>query len=159
MKIADLIKSSIIQRRGFKGHCLVDEVGLPLDASWDNQYYADVFEITKDKKVVIYEVKSSKQDYRSDKKWHNYLKFCEYFYFVAPKDVIEIIKDEVPKHIGLYVYMEKINHLECERPARRHDKDLFSKEMERNVYIKMGYRFTKMHSDKKKHFLKREQNK
>lgn len=153
MKIADLIKSSIIQRRGFKGHTLVDEVGLPLNASWDNTYYADVFEITTDKKIVIYEVKSSKADYRSDKKWRNYLQFCEYFYFVAPKDVIEIIKEEVPKHVGLYIYHN--DYLECVRSARRHNKDILDEETVKNLNIKMGYRFTKMHSDKKKNFLKR----
>lgn len=151
MKTADLIKSSIIQRRGFKGNSLVDEVGLPLDAYWDNTFYADVFEITKDKKVVIYEVKSSKADYRSDKKWHNYLQFCEYFYFAAPSDVIEIIKDEVPKHVGLYKYHN--DYLECIRPARRHNKDVFNSEVEKNLYIKMGYRFTKMHSKKKKDWI------
>ena len=153
MNIADLIKSSIIERRGFKGHFLVDEVGLPLDAYWDNTYYADVFEITKDKKIVIYEVKSSKADYRSDKKWRNYLQFCEYFYFVAPKEVIEIIKDEVPKHVGLYVYHN--DYLECARPSRRHNKDLLNDEVVKNLNIKMGYRFTKMHSRKRKEWLEK----
>ena len=153
MKIADLIKASIIERRGFKGNTLVDEVGLPLNASWDNHFYADVFEITKDKKIVIYEIKSSKADYRSDKKWHNYLQFCEYFYFIAPKDVIEIIRDEVPKHIGLYTYHN--DYLECVRPSRRHNKDLLDDETVKNLNVKMGYRFTKMHSRRRKAWLEK----
>ncbi|NOQ31762.1 MAG: MmcB family DNA repair protein [Helicobacteraceae bacterium] len=153
MKIADLIKSSIIQRRGLKGHMIVDEVGLPLNAYWENTYYADVFEITKDNKIIIYEVKSSKQDYRSDKKWKNYLQYCEYFYFVAPREVIEIIKNEVPKHVGLYTY-EK-DYLECIRASRRHNKDLVDKETVKNLNIKIGYRFASMHSKRKKEWLEK----
>ena len=155
MKTADLIKSSIIERRGLKGHTVVDEAGLPLDASWDNTYYADVFEITKDGKIIIYEVKSSKADYRSDKKWRDYLQFCEYFYFAAPKEVIEIIREEVPKHVGLYIYNTRIDYLECIRPARRHNKDLLDDKTIKNLNIKVGYRFAKMYSAEKKNFLKK----
>lgn len=154
MKTADLIKSSIIARRGFKGHSIVDEVGLPFDTYFNNHFYADVYEFTKDNKVIIYEVKSSKADYRSDKKWHNYLDFCEYFYFVAPRDVIEIIKEEVPKHVGLYTYHN--DYLECARPARKHKKDLDKSSIKDNLFIKMGYRFTKMHSRKKKNWIENE---
>ena len=67
-------------------------------------------------------------------------------------EVIEIIRDEVPKHVGLYIY-EK-DYLECVRPSRRHNKDLLDDETVKSLHVKMGYRFTKMHSDKKKQFLK-----
>ena len=46
-----------------------------------------------------YEIKVNRQDFLKDKKWKEYLKFCTWFYFVVPKDLIKL--DELPKNIGL----------------------------------------------------------
>ncbi len=60
----------------------------------------DVIGINRNKKEVrIFEVKSSRADFTSDKKWQSYLPFCTHFAFVAPKGVIKI--EELPKGIGL----------------------------------------------------------
>ncbi|PHQ88779.1 MAG: hypothetical protein COB42_08220 [Sulfurimonas sp.] len=146
MKTADCIKSSIIKRRGIKGHIAVDEIGLPLESDWTKKYYADVYEITTDKKVIIYEVKSSKQDYRSDKKWQNYLNYCDLFYFVAPLNVIEIIRAEVPSHVGLYSYDN--SYLVCIRSARKHKENTFTEALKKKLQTQLAYRFTKMHRER-----------
>lgn len=52
-----------------------------------------------DQTVIGYEIKVNRSDFMSDKKWNRYLKYCNEFYFVAPKGVIE--PDEVPKEAGL----------------------------------------------------------
>src|SRR5262245_16612161 len=35
--------------------------------------------------VVIVEIKSSVEDYRGDRKWSEYLEFCDAFYFAVPE--------------------------------------------------------------------------
>ncbi len=67
------------------GHAPLLEVGLP------NGRRADLMAITPRGRLVICEVKSSLEDYRTDRKWGEYLPFCDAFYFaVAP---------EFPRHI------------------------------------------------------------
>lgn len=45
--------------------------------------------------IVVCEVKSSLSDYRADKKWREYLPFCNRFYFVLDETTFETIKDEL----------------------------------------------------------------
>ncbi len=47
----------------------------------------------------IYEVKSCRQDFLSDKKWEKYLPFSTYFYFAAPRGAI--MPCELPEGVGL----------------------------------------------------------
>jgi hypothetical protein len=49
--------------------------------------------------VSAYEIKVSRSDFLADKKWPNYLAYCNAFWFVCPKGVIE--RDEVPADAGL----------------------------------------------------------
>ena len=44
----------------------------------------DVMAIDRNGEFVIVEVKSTVTDYRADRKWHEYLAFCERFYFAVP---------------------------------------------------------------------------
>lgn len=58
--------------------------------------------ITYDTKGIwrCYEIKSSVQDFRSKAK----KTFCgHYNYFVLTKEVYDVVKDEVPSHIGIYI--------------------------------------------------------
>lgn len=53
-----------------------------------------------------FEFKSSRADFLSDKKWENYLEYCNSLTFVCPPEIIK--KDELPKAIGLlYVFKYK----------------------------------------------------
>jgi hypothetical protein len=49
--------------------------------------------------IRIFEFKSCRRDFVSDKKWQNYLKYCHTFTFVCPREVIN--KGDLPKGIGL----------------------------------------------------------
>ena len=52
---------------------------------------ADLMGLGRRGEIVIVEVKSSLEDFRTDQKWGDYLPFCDHFYFaVAP---------EFPQHI------------------------------------------------------------
>lgn len=63
---------------------------LRLDALSFNRY---------DRIIRGYEIKLTRPDFLQDKKWQRYLPFCNYFSFVAPKNIIG--KDELPPGIGL----------------------------------------------------------
>lgn len=61
---------------------------------------ADILSVGKTKKkpffrFVMVEVKSSVEDFRRDKKWPQYLDYCDEFYFCADKNTIEIIQKDV----------------------------------------------------------------
>jgi hypothetical protein len=67
------------------GYAPLLEVGLP------NGRRADIMAIGPKGGIVICEVKSCLEDYRTDAKWGDYLPYCDLFYFaVAP---------EFPQHI------------------------------------------------------------
>jgi hypothetical protein len=76
------------------GYAPLLEVGLP------NGRRADVMAIGRRGDIVICEVKSGIDDYRIDRKWHEYGPFCDAFYFaVAP----EFPQDILPETPGLIV--------------------------------------------------------
>jgi hypothetical protein len=60
----------------------------------------DVMAIDRNGEFVIVEVKSTVADFRGDRKWHEYLAFCERFYFAVPA---EFPVEMMPKDCGLIV--------------------------------------------------------
>ena len=60
----------------------------------------DVIGLNPDGEFVIVEVKSSVADFRSDRKWREYLAFCEKFYFAVPEDFPQAL---LPEECGLMV--------------------------------------------------------
>jgi hypothetical protein len=76
------------------GYAPLLEVGLP------NGRRADVMALGPKGEIVICEVKSGLEDYRTDRKWGEYLPFCDRFYFaVAP----EFPRELLPQEPGLIV--------------------------------------------------------
>jgi len=55
---------------------------LPLN----NGRRVDVMAIAENGRITVVEVKSSLADFRSDQKWHEYLDYCDHFYFAVPTD-------------------------------------------------------------------------
>jgi hypothetical protein len=76
------------------GYAPLLEVGLP------NGRRADVMALGPRGEIVICEVKSGPEDYLTDRKWGEYLPFCDHFYFaVAP----EFPQHLLPEDPGLIV--------------------------------------------------------
>lgn len=50
---------------------------------------------------TCYEIKVNRSDFLNDKKWVDYLPYCNYFYFVCPSGLVD--KTEVPNQAGLMV--------------------------------------------------------
>jgi len=61
---------------------------------------ADILAFDKKGHVIIVEVKSSLADYAADGKWHEYLEFCDKFYF-SVSDNFPLA--EIPEESGLIV--------------------------------------------------------
>lgn len=82
----------------FVNDCKTGDMGHPiLDAwvmkkSWSHPLY------------LGYEIKVSKQNFRNDCKWMNYLPYCNQLYFITPQGLID--KTEVPEVCGL-IYISK----------------------------------------------------
>lgn len=152
MLLANRIKSVIITKRTYMGNIAVDELSLGEQKKGigNGGYYADVIELAKNNKVIIYEVKSSLADFKSDDKWQNYLNFCNLFYFVAPYEVIEKIKSEVPSHVGLYKYHNC--NIFCERVARYHNKNTNVENIKEKIETAIRYRYAKFHSKRLKKY-------
>jgi len=71
------------------GYSPLLEVGLP------NGRRADIMAIGPRGQIVVVEVKSGLHDFRADRKWGEYLAFCDAFYFaVAPEFPQEVLPEE-----------------------------------------------------------------
>ena len=72
------------------GHAPLLEVGLP------NGRRADIMALSRRGQIAIVEVKSSLEDFRTDRKWGEYLPFCELFYFAVSPAFPKWILPEEP---------------------------------------------------------------
>lgn len=74
-----------------------------------NDLRFDLLKIDPFRKYVrIFEFKSGRADFVSDKKWRKYLEYCHTFTFVCPVNAIK--KEELPKGIGLiWIYKWRWN--------------------------------------------------
>ena len=76
------------------GHAPVAEVGLP------NGRRADLMALGPRGEILIVEVKSSPEDYLCDRKWGDYLPFCDSFYFAVGPEFPQAL---LPQEPGLIV--------------------------------------------------------
>lgn len=89
--MTNYILNTLLEKYGFKAK----EIG-----PYCGNLRFDVLGIKRyDREIRIFEVKSCRQDFVSDKKWQKYLPYCTHFAFAAPKGVIST--DELPQEIGL----------------------------------------------------------
>ena len=66
-----------------------------LEVSLPNGRRADIMALGRRGEILIVEVKSSVEDFRVDRKWRDYLEYCDRFAFaVAPEFPLEILPDE-----------------------------------------------------------------
>ena len=61
---------------------------------------ADVAALAADGRFTIVEIKTSVADFRADRKWPEYLGFCDFFYFAVPPDFPQPL---IPEDCGLIV--------------------------------------------------------
>lgn len=86
-----------LRHSGFNGNM---DVGVSEFCPYGEARRLDLFYFSRwSRQTRGYEIKVSRSDFVSDKKWKEYLKFCTHFYFVAPEGIIK--PSELPKEIGL----------------------------------------------------------
>jgi hypothetical protein len=86
-----------------RGVCrLFDEMGIGTVTEFPlpNGRRVDVMALDGDGAFTIVEIKSSAADFRADRKWQEYLPFCERFYFAVPED---FPAELLPAECGLIV--------------------------------------------------------
>ena len=76
-KLSREILQKTMQFLSLKGYKVLSEFALP------NKKRVDIIAINLKKKIIIVEVKSNKKNLKYDKKWKNYLNYCNYFYFAC----------------------------------------------------------------------------
>ncbi len=76
------------------GYGTLTEFRLPLGRR------ADVVALSEAGEIAICEVKSSRADYRADRKWQDYVPYCEAFYFAVP---VGFPMEILPAECGLIV--------------------------------------------------------
>lgn len=76
----------------------------------------DVIGVDAKGSVVIVEIKCGLADFRADRKWPEYLDFCDRFYFAVPPD---FPKDVLPADTGLIVADAYGGEVVRPAPARR----------------------------------------
>lgn len=75
------------------GYAPLAEVGLP------NGRRADIMALGPRGEIAIAEVKSSLEDYRTDRKWGEYAPFCDTFYFAVAPHFPQAVLPEGPGRI------------------------------------------------------------
>jgi len=60
---------------------------------------ADVIAVNEIGEIVIVEVKVSKNDFKQDKKWGDYIKYCDKFYFASDVELDIFARDEYKERI------------------------------------------------------------
>jgi len=94
--------------------------------------------------IRIFEFKSCRADFTSDKKWQNYLKYCHTFTFVCGREVIK--REELPGGIGLLWihrwrwkerpgYKTDVWHLQGEWQRRPRKKDVDMNTLNRIAFM------------------------
>ena len=69
---------------------------------------ADVIALDDKGLITIVEIKSSRTDFQTDRKWQDYLEFCDRFYFAVPKG---FPLDILPPETGLILADSWAGHI------------------------------------------------
>lgn len=89
---AQLMKWNFLQYKKNHHVYLLSEVVVP-----DHPYRLDLVGFNNNS-VVAYEIKSSYEDFRRDRKWEKYIDFVDYFSIITPHTVD--ISCEIPDNVG-----------------------------------------------------------
>lgn len=95
-KVYEKMLSSYLHRKVV--YC--NEVALHKYNNFYNNRYVDFLAYDRDKNFICYEIKVSKKDFKSE---HGKNFFGNYNYYVMPRELYEIVKNEIPHNVGCYV--------------------------------------------------------
>ncbi len=88
--VAAAVARGVIRLLGDMGISAITEMPL------NNGRRVDVMGIGRDGRVTVIEIKSCENDFRTDRKWPEYLPYCDFFYFAVPEGFPQEILPEEP---------------------------------------------------------------
>ncbi len=95
-KTANDICASLLNRHDGRGEICIQEAEMGVDGRVDFMAVKFTWHHID---PTVYEVKVSRSDFKADKKWPKYLKYCSRFYFACPEGLIA--PEELEPGIGL----------------------------------------------------------
>lgn len=84
-------ENALMIQRGVMRYFQKQNYAMISELTLDNGMRADLCGIGPKGELIIVEIKSSLEDFRSDRKWQNYRTYCDYFYFASHKGVDQAI--------------------------------------------------------------------
>lgn len=94
--VAAAVQRGVCRMLIHMGHMPITELGLK------NGRRVDVASLDKKGDVIIVEIKSSLADFRVDQKWHEYLDYCDRFFFAVPPDFpLDLLPEDA--YVGIVV--------------------------------------------------------
>ncbi len=129
---ANEIKKSVTSYFTKKCYAVNAEVGV---CKW-GRLRADLLAVNMKGEVVIVEVKSSYADFKHDKKWWNYVDFCNRLFFAVSEETYAKVFDLIPKGVGIIV-VDKYGKSWIKQVAARSELDLDTR---LNLVIRLAFR-------------------
>ncbi len=133
----------------YKGFSCFTEIGL---ASW-GKLRADFVALSLSTDVIICEIKSSRADYATDKKWRNYLQHCNSMYFVMMPDTWLKLRDRMEEDgvfeagVGVLILDPATGYLKCvkhcvRRPISGPAQNLRLQALRKKILLQVTLRFS-----------------
>jgi hypothetical protein len=95
--------AALALQRGVTRLCTQQAIACLPEVSLPNHRRADLLALTPKGEIWIIELKSGLADFQADKKWHDYLDYCDRFYFAVAPD---FPTDVLPVDVG-YILADK----------------------------------------------------
>lgn len=133
-KITDDLTKKLLQTIQKRGVFSCPEVTI----GWYGKERVDYLTYDTNDIFRCYEIKSCKEDFYSKSK-HTFV--GNYNYYVMPMDVYEMVKDDIPNHIGVYTNSEnkRIRKLYSVKSAKKQELSV-DKEILKNSLIRSLHR-------------------
>lgn len=106
---------------------------------------ADVVAVNMGSQIIVIETKSSVQDFKSDNKYHKYLKFADKLYLAFTDEIWAKLRGLVPKGIGVF----SISSLGRIRVVQKAKTNSLKPEVRLNLLTRMAYRSGSTLSERK----------
>lgn len=81
--------------RGAVRHLTALGISVLMEVSLPNGRRADIYGLDRKGRIICVEIKSCLTDFTSDQKWHEYLEYCDEFFFAVDQDFpLEVLPSE-----------------------------------------------------------------
>ncbi|QDH83400.1 hypothetical protein [Achromobacter phage Motura] len=126
-----------------KRMCANAEIGLR--SRREGAIRADILAMSMSQEIIVVEIKSSVADFRSDKKMHLYLDYCNKAYLACSLEVYKKIKADIHPGFGVMIIGEK--SVRVIKNAKRRDMD---PEIRMGVIMRLVFRNAEYNRFKKR---------